>query len=263
MRKVIGIGLLLSLVALPAFAADIAKDPNVTIQGQYSPGTPQFRQGSAIVVSITEGVFTDLGPAYQTALSNAGATPADIAYDPAINGWPNLANYDMVLVSSSDNWWMTGQSAVEGPMLQYTGCLVVVGQDYAYGTGPTAGFSARFGIASLFHDVNFGDASLMTLAGLGPFLANADSGLPCFGGVNPWFTDDVTPNGQPTADWSDGGFSGQGGAEFGGDSIFSSNEFGCMGNLQQWVDDMAAYCGIGGGTPTEQSTWSQLKDTYK
>jgi hypothetical protein len=261
MRKVIGIGLLLSLVAMPAFAVDIAKDPNVTIQGQYSPGTPQFRQGSAIVVSITEGVFTDLGPAYQTALSNAGATPADLAYDPAINGWPNLANYDMVLVSSTDNWWMTGQTGVEGTMLQYAGCLVVVGQDYCYGTGPTAGFSARFGITAIAHDVNFGDASLMNLTGLGLFAGNADSGVPCFT-ANPWFTDNVTTS-SPVCDWAGGGFSGQGGSENGGDSVFSSNEFGCMGNLQQWVDDMAAYCGITGGTPTEQSTWSQLKDSYK
>jgi hypothetical protein len=226
---------------------------------------PACRSSATLVVSIVEGVFTDLGPTYQAALTYAGV-PADLAYDPNLSsGWPNLANYDLVLVTTSDNWWMTLHAgASEQAMLNYTGCLIVIGQDYVYGTGLSEGFATRFGIASIVQDVNFGSGGLMNLTGLGVFAGNTDSGVPCFA-ANPWFTDDVAvaAGANEICDWSDGSFSGQGGSENGDDSMFSSNEFACMGDLQQWVTPLSWYCDIGGGTPTVPGTWGRLKSAYR
>jgi len=261
MKKAIGF-VLLALLAVPAFAADVARDPNVVIEGVPSPTAPQYRQGSVLVVTVTAGgVFTDNSAEYVTAFGNAGLL-ADLAVDPHVSGWPSLAPYDIVLVCYNDCWWGTEFGpADEQIMSGYNGCLIIVGQDYCYSVG-TGFVIPRFGIASILQDVNFGLAGAMSLTGLGTFAGLSDNTpAACWTG-NGWFTDDVNVGaGSETSDWSGEGFSGQGGSSV-SDGIFSSNAFECFSNLQQWVDAMVAHCGTTPPTPTEDATWSQLKGLY-
>jgi hypothetical protein len=218
-------------------------------------------QADALVVSVIIGTFTDGGPAWQTALNNAGV-PSDIYYDPQdpVNGWPDLTPYEMVVIVYNDVWWDVSQGAFgpadEAVMAGYGGILVIIGQDYIWSTGGGAGPStwlmSRFNITSVVEDVNFGDLDEMTLTGSvgGPFEGLTDTGLPCWVD-NGWFTDDVSHTGIPTQDWVSPLGSGHGGV-FVSDGLFSTNAYECFPNFQLWVDNIVDFFGlVGGGCPAD------------
>jgi hypothetical protein len=255
------------LIAVPAMADDIAKLPEVFVDGQYTPGENTMINGSVLIVTITGGTFTDHSADYAAALA-LGGYAADIAMDPQMTGWPDISGYKLVIVISNDCWWdesLTDWGAADEAILAgYAGPLVIVGQDYAYMTGPSAWFLGRFNVLSIFQDVNFGSVGMMTLDGRpgGPFEGKDWAAASCCWDVNCWFTDDVTAGDAQTTDWIDTeGYSGHGGAAV-ADGIYSANAFECwLDMLEYTVNDIIAW--LKGGTAIEDASWSQLKDLYR
>jgi hypothetical protein len=263
MKKVIALASLLTLVAGTAMALDVAKLPDVTVEGMTTYHGDMLRDGSVLVVSVTVGTFTDGSAAYVDALTAAGCT-ADLIYDPQTTGWPDLSGYDGIVVVYNDVWWDSSLGAF-GPadtavLAGFAGSLGVVGQDFVYSLG--SGFvTSRFGVTSVIEDINFGDASVMTITGLAgsPYDGMSASGVPCWA-ANPWFTDDISA-GTEGHNWVGGAFSGQGAAIV-GDGIFSGNAYECLTG-DDFISAMAGYLFNCTGVPTEESSWSTVKGLYR
>jgi hypothetical protein len=253
------------LIAVPAVADDIARLPDVTIEGVVNPGENEFLNGTILIATITaDGVFTDHSADYQAAFAANGMT-ADIVFDPGVYGWPDVGGYKMIVVLGNDCWWSGYWGAADEAILDaYPGPIVIVGQDYAYQYGPSAWLLARFDIVNIIQDINFGTAADMVLDGRpgGPFEGKDYPQAPCCWSANCWFTDDVTPGTYMTTDWQDlDGFSGHGGAAV-DDGIFSTNAFECWTAMMEYtVADFIAW--LKGETPVEESSWSKVKDFYR
>jgi len=268
MRLVIGL-LALVLVAAPAFAADVAKDEGVVIEGVYTPHQNDYdasNPGAALVASIIAGTFTDLAPAYAGALAAAGESPVDTIYDP-MGVWPALGGYNSVTVTCSDLWWagyfLASDESTLASYVAGGGCLFLIGQDYIYQRGGYAGFPANtFGIGYVYEDANYNDASSMSFVGTagGPIDGVAGGGFPCFAS-NPWFTDDVTPTTTGLVTWtSDLWGPAEGGAVL-DKAAFSAVEFGCLSGLNDVVAGLLGLCG--GPVPTENTTWGAVKGMFR
>ncbi len=235
------LGLILGVTASAAIAGDVARLPNVEIEGQTRILRNDVRDGSVLVISVTiDGNFSDAGPDWVTSVEGAGYT-ADLYYDPQLYGWPELSGYGAVIVAYNDVWWHEGSGGFgdddETVLSGYDGGLAIIGQDYinstGHGDGPTPWLMERFAISDVTEDVNFGDGTEMTLIGSsgGPFVGLSGSGLPCFES-NQWFTDDVTADSLPTQDWTTvGGYSGHGGAAV-HDGLFSANAYECFSGFE-------------------------------
>jgi hypothetical protein len=264
MKKFVALALL--LFAVPVMADDIARHQDITIEGVSSPGQNMMQNGTVLVISVTKDTFGDGGPAYVEALGMAGMV-ADLYYDPELYGWPDISPYKLIIVVFNDNWWSGYWTAADEAVLaDFTGGLVLVGQDYPYAVGQSAWFLARFGIAGIVEDINYGDASPMDIVGIagGPFDGKMMTLMSTCWEANDWFTDDVSYLEYGAQDWSGGGYAGGGGAVV-ADGIFSTNAYECgpldADNFWYWVADMIAW--LKGGTPTEDTSWSQLKDLYR
>lgn len=262
MRKVLALLAILTLVG-SASAADVARGPEV-VEGIPIDYEDNYRGTDVLIISIVEGVFTDMAPIYAAAFEANGWT-ASIAYDPMGNWDPT--DYDMVLYLTNDNWWSSynygADLPIAGAYMDAGGCMVLVGQDFLYGSAAYGGLAfvqTYFGVTSVIEDINFGDASPMAWFGNETSLLSgiSDVMLPCFLD-NPWFTDDVIPTTQGIADWCTDLACGEGGSQtpF---SMFSVVEFGC-GNVVvdvvlRWMD----FCKP--PTPTEETSWGQIKNLY-
>jgi hypothetical protein len=259
MRKVLALLAILTLVG-SASAADIARGPEV-VEGIPTDHQNDFRGTDVLIVSVVVEVFTDLAPIYADAFTANGWTPS-IIYDPMGNFDPT--EYDMLLISSSDNWWDTydwgPDILVASAYMDGGGCCVVVGQDFLYSSelyGGLAFLQDYFDVLDVLQDVNFGDASAMLWFGEGMLDGIMDTMLPCFE-ANPWFTDDVFPNTQGIASWCTDLACGQGGSQtpF---SMFSVVEFACGAVVKDVVLRWMDFCKP---TPTEQTSWGQIKSLF-
>jgi hypothetical protein len=268
MRLVLGF-LALVLIAGPAFAADMAKSEGVVIEGVYTPHQNDFdasNPGSALVASIIAGTFTDQAPAYQGALVAAGESPVDLLYDP-MGVWPALGGYTSVTVTCSDLWWagyfLASDEAVLASYVAGGGCLFLIGQDYIYQRGSYAGFPTdTFGIGYVYEDANYGDTFLeyVGTAG-GPIDGLSGSGSDCFGGVNQFFTDDITPTTTGLATWTSATWGPAEGGAVLNKAAFSTVEFACMNNLNAVVAGLLGLCG--GPVPTQETTWGAVKGMFR
>jgi hypothetical protein len=262
MRKVLALLAILTLVG-SVNAADIARGPEV-VEGEPTIYENDYRGTDVLIISIIVGVFTDLAPTYAAAFEANGWT-ATIIYDPA-GVWPDPTEYDMVLMTTSDNWWSDYDYGPDfdmfGAYLDGGGCGVVVGQDFLYSSGPWGGLiflQTYFGVLSVIEDVNFGDASAMTWYGSGNLEPLTDTMFPCFE-ANPWFTDDVIPVDPDggIALWCTDLACGEGGAHT-GMTVFSVIEFACGNILNEVVAVLASKCKP---VPTEETTWGQIKSLF-
>lgn len=260
MRKVIAALAMLAL-AMPALAVDIAKDPNVVIEGTNFGHDDVIVRGDAAQVNLLDGIFTDLSGYWAGGLSAAGYTP-DIYYDPA--GGIDYSTYLIVIADCSDNWWFSMNYPMEPnawrSYLDGGGKMVLVGQDFLYGSGDLALLTGYFGVGSVVEDVNYNDSGNMTWNGTagGPLDGLSGSMLPCFAS-NPWFTDDVNPAGgnDGVAIWTTPMYpNGEAGAAT-MSSIFSVVEFGCGS-----VDVVGAMDAYMGGIATENTSMSTVKALY-
>jgi hypothetical protein len=262
MRKVLALLAVLTLVGT-ASAADIARGPEV-IEGVVTEYQDDYRGTDVLIISIVEGVFTDMAPIYAGAFEANGWTPT-IIYDPMGNWDPT--GYDMVLYLTNDNWWdsypYSSDFPIAGAYMDAGGCMVLVGQDFAYGSGGQGGIpflQTYFDVQDIIQDINFGDASPMAWFGAPGSLLDgiSDVMLPCFE-ANPWFTDDVIPFTQGIADWCTDLACGEGGSQtpF---SMFSVIEFGCGAVVKDVVLRWMSFCKP---VPTEQTSWGQIKNLYQ
>ncbi len=261
MRKALAMLVLLSLV-VPAALADknIAREGYVP--GVYTSHEDILGRADYLVVSVTAGVFTDLGPAYVAALGNA-----DLVYDPTGTLGSSIPGHTLVCVNTTDNWWGDGWnvSADEAALMAFldaTGKLIFVGQDYIYFRGYYTGFPmTHMGVNGVIEDLANNDASLdWTGAAGGPLAGLWDSIAACFAS-NGFYTDQVFPASQGVATWSS---PSQPSAVEGGsvrpNAIFSTIEFGC-GDLAPVIPAMLAH--LFGCSPTEDASWGQIKDLYR
>lgn len=254
-----------AVIVTPALGADIAKGPNV-VEGVYTQYQNSVgNRADALVVSVIEGVFTDVGPTWVGGFVAAGYS-ADLVYDAV----PSLAGYQCVLVDFSDNWWLTNWSGVdESTLAAYQdggGCVFLVGQDFLYGRPGYAGYPANYlGIAGAYEDANYNDAGLLEWFGStgGPIDGLSGSMYPCFS-ANPWFTDEIYPASQGFVTWISPLY---GPAEGGSvnatkKGAFSTVEFGCGTQTGEVVAAvMTNLCG--GIVPTKDASWGQVKGLFR
>jgi len=255
MRVVIALLASLLLVG-SAVAADIAKGPNV-VEGTPTVYQNTLTRADFLVVSIIQGTFTDMGPTWVTALGSA-----DLMYDPA-GVYPDLSGYQMILVDTADMWWSYSFAADESAWTTYHangGCVFVVGQDYLYSRGSTAGFPMTvLGMASVSQDVAY-DTTTIEWYGVG--ILDGLSGVltACFAS-NGFFSDNVTPAEAGIAEWSDemgaGGEAGCTAANAG----LSTIEFGCGPDVAAVAAAFVGHCG--GVIPTENTSWGQIKSIFE
>lgn len=259
MRKVLALLAILTLVG-SASAADIARGPEV-VEGIPAGHQNDFRGTDVLIISVIVDVFTDMAPIYADAFTANGWTPS-IIYDP-MGDW-DPTEYDMVLFSTSDNWWgdydYGPDFLVFGAYMDAGGCGVVVGQDFLYSSELWGGLlflQTYFDVMDVIQDVNFGDTSAMSWDGEGMLAGISDVMLPCFES-NPWFTDDVIPWTQGIAAWCTDLACGEGGSQtpF---SMYSVVEFGCGAVVKDVVLRWMDFCKP---TPTEQTSWGQIKNLF-
>ncbi|MFB3907212.1 MAG: hypothetical protein ACE15D_02315 [Candidatus Eisenbacteria bacterium] len=267
--RVVLVLLAVLLIAGTAVARDVAKNDQV-IEGVYTPHSNQIdseNPGSALVVSIIAGTFTDLGPAYVSALTAAGEAPVDLIYDPMGN-WPSTAGYTSLTVDCSDLWWsgyfLTGDENQIAAFLDAGKCAWVIGQDYLYQRGSYTGFPQTYlGVAGAYEDANYNDASSMTYDGTagGPLEGVSGSMFPCMAS-NPWFTDEIYPLSQGLVTWSSDLYGPAEGGSVLNAAAFSTVEYGC--------DDAAALTGVMqhllalcGPVATQEKSWGSLKGLYR
>jgi hypothetical protein len=259
MKRVIA-AVLLTLLAVPAFALDIAKDPAVVVNGVQMNYEDTISRGDAAVLGLIQGTFTDLTGYYAAGLTAAGFTP-DVLYDPA--GGTDYSAYLIVFASASDNWWSSSPWATWhadlGAYMTAGGKVVAVGQDWLYGAASYTFQTTYLGMASVIEDVNYNDTTTMTWNGTnpGPLAGMTGSMIPCFAS-NPWFTDQITPSTQGLATWETTAYPGakQGGCAS-AMGAFCVIEFGC-GTVDA-VGDLAAWFVT---TATEDASLSAVKALY-
>jgi hypothetical protein len=266
--------LCLAVLALStsAFAADVAKDENVYIEGVPTDYEDEFGRGPSLVASIIVGTFENLGPYYQSALDAAGM-PADLIVDP-YGSWPPLDDYCLILVSTSSMWWTYDywyqEDAVLDAYMTAGGTCVVVGQDYLW-SRPMGinGFPMDWlGVSGANQDVNFGDIDLNwdgTPGGPLEGMSGYISSTPCFDATgNSFYTDEIFPMmfGMCMFTSAQVPWPAEGGSST-PISGFSSVEFGCMSQAE--LDDVvyALVMWLGHPTPTETTTWGAVKGMFR
>jgi hypothetical protein len=263
--------LLVAMVAFwgtSAFAADIARLPDMYVEGVPGSYENDYNRGNALVASIIQGTFTDLGPAYQSALNNAGLT-ADLIYDP-YGVWPDLDGYCLIVISTSDMWWTYDywpqDDEILSAYMDAGGTCVVVGQDYLYTRAAgLSGFPTDYlGIAGATQDINWADEEVWWEGTPGGPLAGMTGYVAACFASNPFFTDEIVPAGTGMCWWTSASvpFPLEGGAST-PVSAFSAVEFGC-----QETDDLNAVIGalvewLGTPSPTKKTSWGRVKGMFR
>ena len=252
------------LLAGTAMAADMARGPayvestNITYEDQYQ------QRADALVISIIEGTFWDLGPTYADAFTANGLV-ADVIYDPA--GTFDPSTYSMVVYSTSDNWWDTyaygSDLTVLATYVDGGGCLMIVGQDFLWGSGVGGGMAfvqTYCYVVDVTQDVLWSGVGPMDYSGTaGGFIEGISCVISPWSDTNFFFTDDVYMTGQGVVTWTSDGY---GPAEGGSQdvAIFSAVEFGAAPELNDIIGAFMTFCGVGPEpTPTNHTTWGQLK----
>jgi len=262
MRKVLTVVALLAIAAMPVLADSVARvgivAPTYTTYENY------LSRGTALEVSIIEGIFTDVGVYYQAAFTAAGY-PCDLIYDP-LGSWPSLAGYQVVGVTTNDDWWSTpgftpADENILAGYLDTGGKVIFEGQDYLYMRGGFAGFPSNYlGVAGANQDMAWNDTALdwWGTAG-GPLDGMSDTVIACFAS-NGFFTDQIIPAVQGVAEWSTSTAPGpyEGGSAV-SNAIFSTIAMGC-GNINPVVVAEMLYFGC---SPVENATWGQVKDMFR
>jgi hypothetical protein len=263
MRKVIVLLALTALAAAPVLAESVARNGNVA--PVYTTYENDLGRGPGLVCSITEGTFTDLGPIFQVALTNAGYT-ADLIYDP-LGVWPPLGGYDVVAVTTNDDWWSTpgftaADEAILAAYLDTGGLVIFEGQDYLYMRGGFFGFpQTHLGVTGANEDLAYDDVNLQWFGTLGgPLDGQSQAIMACFAS-NGFFTDQIFPATQGLAEWiSDSNPNLVEGGSVVSNAIFSTIAMGC-GDLDTVIACDMAY--LTGGTPVEDSSWGAIKGIYR
>lgn len=254
-------------LSVPAFAADVARNEDIYIEGVPGSFTDDYGRGNALVASVIQATFTDMGPYFVTALDAAGMS-ADIIYDP-YGVWPALDDYLVILVSTADMWWSYDWNADEAVLSGYMaggGTCVVVGQDYLYTRiQGIYGFPQDWlGVCGANQDLNW-DAVYLYTEGTpgGPMDGMLVDVVACYASNN-FFTDEIIPCDTGLAWWTSEqvGFPVEGGSST-PVSIFSSMGYGCadQADLNALINEWLHWLEI--ATPTETTTWGSVKGMFR
>lgn len=264
MRKVFTILALTAVMAAPVLAESVARDGNVP--PTYTTHTNTLGRGPALVCSITEAIFTDLGPSFQTACNNAGYA-ADLIYDP-LGAWPSLTGYDVIVVTTNDDWWSTpgftaADEAILAAFIDGGGKVIFEGQDYIYMRGSYMGFpNTHLGVNGANQDLNGNDPDISWVGTAGGPLAGLSSSFVACFSANLFYTDEIIPASQGLAEWTSPTYpmNSEGGSVV-TNAIFSAIAFGCDGMLDTIIAADLTY--LFGTTPTEDASWGQIKGMYR
>jgi hypothetical protein len=275
MRRAIVALALLALVTTPVMADNVAR--NGYIEGTYTQYENQIGdRGTALVVSVIEGTFTDQAEKYAAALENAGHA-VDIIYDP-MGAWPDLDPYCLVLVTTADNWWgynwMDADEAVLAAYLDSGGKVIFISQDYLY-FRPMGhiGFPMDYlGVCGVILDPTFGDEGDLDWEGTaGSILAGLFGTLPGAIGIcyesNSFFADEVTPCTIGLALWTTpmaGPFPFMEGGAVEDATVFNTFDFSCApdpADLDVVIGIMVEY--LGAASPVEDTSWGSIKGMFR
>jgi hypothetical protein len=263
------------LLTSAAIADDIARSEDVIIEGvDHGYQNSYGDRADALIVSITEAVFTDNSAKYVTGFANGancGPSETDVIFDPF--GAFDPSTYLFVIYMTNDNWWTsytgyTQDLQVLGSYIEGGGCVMVVGQDFLYSAGGYGGFAfvqTYCGLTSVIEDVNWADESMNWWGSGGFTTASAMGMVPCWE-ANPYFTDHVTGTAQGVVEWESTSYGpAEGGSQ--ADAIFSSVAFECADQdvVDLVVNEFCEFCGGGPPPPptaTERTSWGQIKSIY-
>jgi hypothetical protein len=230
--------------------------------------------------------FADLTPIYEAAFSAAGAAPiATCAVEVsggAINFPPDLVanNYPVVVVLTSENWWSVPQNidpvdeAALASYLDSGGNLMMVGQDYMYGSHPTMGVCSGFprdylGLDYCYQDVVFG-VNTVNITGSDGWIFENESALLESTGLflsNPFFPDCADPTATAGYAFYYDDAMQDGIAIYNETETFKTFWSGAelAGAETEVFHDIVRriYEWFVGATPVEASSWSRIKAMYQ
>jgi hypothetical protein len=230
--------------------------------------------------------FADLTPVYAAAFAAAGASPvATCAVEVSggvINFPPDLIanNYTVVVVLTSENWWSVPQNidpADEAKLATYLdsgGRLLMVGQDYMYGSHPTMGTCSGFphdylGLNYCYQDVEYG-VNTASISGSEGWIFEGESAVLESTGLfisNPFFPDCADPTSTAGYAFRYDGTSRDGAAIYNETETFKTvwsgvelagAEPAVFNSMIQKIYDW--FVGI---TPVEDSSWGHIKSMYR
>lgn len=259
--------MMVTLCAGPALAADVARLPDVYVEGVPGNYQNDHGRGDALVASVIQGTFTDLGLAYQSALDVNGFS-TDLIYDP-YGTWPAMGDYRLVLVSTADMWWTYDWAADDAVLSAYMdggGTCALIGQDYLYTRiQGLAGFPTDYlGIAGATQDLNWADEEVWWDGTAGGPLDGLSGYVPVCFLDNPFFTDEIDPMMNGVCQWTSASvpFAVEGGAAT-ATTFFSAVEFGCqdIGNLEAVVAAIAIW--LDQFSPVEKTSWGRVKGKFR
>ena len=274
-------------IAVPSFATDsrLGLPDTPRPDFEFSPNVLPVAEVLICLDTDANAGFADLTPLYETAFAAAGASPiATCAVEVSggtINFPPDLIanNYPVVVVLTSENWWSVPQNidpideATLASYLDSGGNLLLVGQDYMYGSHPTMGVCSGFprdylGLDYCYQDVEFGVTTASITGSVG-WIFEGESAVLESSRVflsNPFFPDCADPT--PTAGYAlyYDNVAQDGAAIYNETEVFRTVWSGVelAGAETAVFHDMIQriYEWFVGTTPVERSSWSRIKAMY-
>jgi hypothetical protein len=286
MTRVLMTALVVALV-VPALAMDSRLGKPDVEQPEFQFDAINMVEAEVLICLDTDANtgFSDPTALYYDAFATAGASPiATCAVEVSggtINFPPDLTgeSYPIVVVLTGENWWSAPQSidpADEAALAQYLnsgGNLLIVGQDYMYGSHPTMGVCSGFprdylGLDQCYQDVLWG-TNTANITGSPESIFEGESATIDSANVlisNPFFPDCADP--MPTA--RSGFFLNE--AAQSGVVIYNETETfrtvwsgielaGASPEAFQGIIDKI-YDWFIGTTPVEDVSWGRIKSMY-
>jgi hypothetical protein len=275
-------------LAAPAWANDSRLGLPDETRPDFSFGPSVLPVAQVLICLDTDANpgFEDLAATYAEAFAEAGASPiATCAVEVsggAINFPPELIanNYPVVVVLTSENWWSVPQNidpvdeAALSSYLDTGGTLLIVGQDYMYGSHPTMGVCTGFprdylGLDYCYQDVDYDVGALDISGSPGSIFEGVTAHIDTVNVFlsNPFFPDCADPISSAAS-----GFRYD---SAGYDGIVVCNETESFKTIWSGVElagaDRETFHAIirkildwfVGTTPVEYSSWAQIKAMYK
>jgi hypothetical protein len=283
---------LLTLVLIVAIASSASGIDSRLGFPDASHGGYQFNENKLVEAAVlicldvdANPGFSNPTPLYVSAFAEAGASPIATCSVEVSGGAINFPNdlsgnnYPVVVVLTGENWWSSPQNidpADEEALAAYLesgGNLLIVGQDYMYGSHPSMGECSGFprdylGLATCYQDVVWGSTTANITGSVESIFegesAHLDSSRVFIS--NPFFPDCADP--MPSAH---SGFSYD---EAGREGVVVCNETDVYRTVWSGIELSCAdtdafesiigkiYDWFVGTTPVRETSWGSVKAQY-
>jgi len=289
MRQLLALFMVFALCAGAQATGSRLGGPDVNT-GEPAPAPAQIPVADVLIcidIDANWGTFADPTQKYADAFTAAGASVIATCGVETTGGaisFPGSVtadNYPLVVVLTSENWWQTPQNidpadeTVLASYLDTGGNLLVVGQDYMYGTHPTMGTCSGFprdylGMDCCHQEVIWAP-NTATVSGSAGWIFEGESVVLDSANVflnNPFFPDCADPAG-PTAGY------GLYYDEAAQDGILLYNETETFKTVWSGIELAGAptedfnhiisvlYDWFLGITPVEETSWGHIKSLYR